>query len=247
MIVFITVCLNAIDALKKTCRSFDRCEFKEVHHFIKDGGSTDGSKEFIEAYCTSEQRSYISSRDDGIYAAMNEAILAIERLDASHVFFLNAGDVISAQMPIDLPARIKKPNVYYICNTNVTLDGTFLRVVRGDKFLSHQGIFIPYRWHSKHLYRSDLKIIGDRVLLRELSNNCEGEYLPITAVDFELGGVSNDFGKWDIVKSHLADIYLVSPSRLRSLPSIFRVLLKYILRNLIGRKGYFYLMNRIQK
>lgn len=85
----ITVCLNARDGIIKTARSIQNQENRDFEWIVIDGGSTDGTLEFLE-----KEKSIthlVSEKDGGIYNAMNKGI----RLSSGQYYlFLNAGDFL---------------------------------------------------------------------------------------------------------------------------------------------------------
>lgn len=86
----ITINYNNLAGLKKTVQSVMQQNCKEAEHLIIDGGSADGSKEFILehqhlfAY-------WVSEKDKGIYDAMNKGILNAK---GTYLLFLNSGDYL---------------------------------------------------------------------------------------------------------------------------------------------------------
>lgn len=85
----ITVNLNDIDGLRKTVESTLSQNFKDFEFIIVDGGSTDGSKEYISEM-DSHFAHWISEGDSGIYNAMNKGIKIAK---GDYVYFLNSGDI----------------------------------------------------------------------------------------------------------------------------------------------------------
>ena len=86
----ITVVYNDLDNLKKTCRSVSRQTFDDYEHLIIDGGSDDGTLDFLKSFSASDSHvRFISEKDNGIYDAMNKAIAMAE---GDYILFLNAGD-----------------------------------------------------------------------------------------------------------------------------------------------------------
>lgn len=84
----ITINLNNLEGLKKTFESVFNQTFTDYEWIVIDGGSTDGSREFIEAH--QDSFSYWSSEPDrGIYNAMNKGIL---QANGEYLSFLNSGD-----------------------------------------------------------------------------------------------------------------------------------------------------------
>lgn len=95
----ITVCYNALQGLKQTTDSVlaakKRTAGVTIEHLVVDGGSADGTPEWLQQMkadgCI---ESYVSAPDRGIYDAMNKGInLARGKI----LFFLNAGDAFTEQ------------------------------------------------------------------------------------------------------------------------------------------------------
>lgn len=84
----ITINYNNLDGLKKTLESVINQTWKEFEYIVIDGGSIDGSADYIES-----QSKYIdywvSEPDKGIYNAMNKGINAA---NGEYLLFLNSGD-----------------------------------------------------------------------------------------------------------------------------------------------------------
>ncbi len=84
----ITINYNNLEGLKRTYESVVSQTCQDFEWIIIDGGSTDGSKEFIEEHQT--QFSYwCSEPDKGIYNAMNKGIA---KATGEYLQFLNSGD-----------------------------------------------------------------------------------------------------------------------------------------------------------
>jgi glycosyltransferase involved in cell wall biosynthesis len=72
----------------KTVQSVLSQNYSRIEYLIIDGGSTDGSVEFIES--NENKLSYwCSEKDEGIYDAMNKGII---RAKGDYILFLNSGD-----------------------------------------------------------------------------------------------------------------------------------------------------------
>ncbi|MBF4470298.1 glycosyltransferase family 2 protein [Flavobacterium sp. HJJ] len=84
----ITINYNNLEGLKRTIESVVNQTWKKFEYIIIDGGSTDGSAEYLEKhkdnfdYCVSE-------KDLGIYNAMNKGI---KKSTGDYLLFLNSGD-----------------------------------------------------------------------------------------------------------------------------------------------------------
>lgn len=94
-ITVVTVCRNALEALKLTTESVRAQNFGSIEHLIIDGASTDGTVEWLSALPQSAACATVwhSESDAGIYDAMNKGI---ERARGEWVIFMNAGDIFAA-------------------------------------------------------------------------------------------------------------------------------------------------------
>lgn len=66
--------------------------YRHIEYIVVDGGSTDGTREFIEAYNDQIDR-WVSEPDKGIYDAMNKGL---RMATGDFVWFMNAGDLVYA-------------------------------------------------------------------------------------------------------------------------------------------------------
>ena len=84
----ITINYNNLEGLKKTTESVISQSYKDYEWIIIDGGSTDGSRDYIESH-QSNFTYWCSEPDKGIYNAMNKGLLFAH---GDYVQFLNSGD-----------------------------------------------------------------------------------------------------------------------------------------------------------
>ena len=87
----LVVCLNPGNKLKTTLESIKGQSFHDYEVIIKDGGSADGSIEYVRALQAQRGSSLrvIEKGDTGIYDAMNQAVAEAA---GRYVYFLNCGD-----------------------------------------------------------------------------------------------------------------------------------------------------------
>ncbi len=83
----ITVSLNTENGIKRTANSILKQKERDFDWIVIDGGSTDGTAEFVKNIGISNY--FVSEKDNGIYHAMNKGILASQ---GEYCLFLNAGD-----------------------------------------------------------------------------------------------------------------------------------------------------------
>jgi glycosyltransferase involved in cell wall biosynthesis len=86
----ITINYNDLAGLKNTVNTVINQSWKDYEHIIIDGGSKDGSYEYINE--NAQYFSYfVSEPDKGIYNAMNKGIA---KASGEYLLMLNAGDVL---------------------------------------------------------------------------------------------------------------------------------------------------------
>lgn len=91
----ITINYNNCAGLSKTLQSVAQQSFADFEYIVIDGGSTDGSKEAIEAFAQRYTKPLIwkSEKDTGIYNAMNKGL---RQAVGEYCLFLNSGDCLLA-------------------------------------------------------------------------------------------------------------------------------------------------------
>lgn len=147
--------VESVRTLAKDCAG-------SFEYIVVDGGSDDGSVEFLEG-----QRSLINTciieRDHGIYDAMNKGINVST---GEFIYFLNSGDVLFSKEFLKVLMLLGDSDIYYC---DVLILGTFrkTRFICDHKDLwyrmsvSHQGVFIASRIHGERLYDSSFRLSGD--------------------------------------------------------------------------------------
>jgi len=86
LLSIITINFNNLEGLKRTVESVIHQSWKEFEYIIIDGGSTDGSAEYIQEM-NAHFDYWVSEPDRGIYHVMNEGILFYNGL---FLLFLNS-------------------------------------------------------------------------------------------------------------------------------------------------------------
>ncbi len=116
----ITINYNNLEGLKKTINSVLNQSFKDFEYIVIDGGSTDGSLDFIKKH-KDKITYWISEQDDGVYNAMNKGIA---QATGDYLLFLNSGDHFCNSKALEKNHKyIREKDIIYFN----------LEVVRGDK------------------------------------------------------------------------------------------------------------------
>ena len=93
----ITINYNNLEGLKRTYESVVSQTCQDFEWIIIDGGSTDGSKEFIEEH-RDKFAYWCSEPDKGIYNAMNKGI---SKAKGEYLNFMNSGDEYADERVIE--------------------------------------------------------------------------------------------------------------------------------------------------
>lgn len=88
----ITINLNNKAGLAETFASVFAQHYTGFEYLVIDGGSTDGSREWIEQHAGQIDH-WVSEKDKGIYEAMNKGIAAAH---GEYLLFLNSGDSLTS-------------------------------------------------------------------------------------------------------------------------------------------------------
>ena len=199
LISIITVNLNDIKGLKKTLLSIITQNFRNFEHIIIDGGSSDGSREFISA--NQQKISYwVSETDKGIYNAMNKGIL---KASGTYLMFLNSGDYLYSQEALT-HLVIEAANCDLVYGNMLVEENTgmrrqiypaeldFLHFYSGHS-LPHQATLIKKILFDKiGFYNESFKIVSDwEFFINAVSlHNASYKYVDADIAVFATGGMS---------------------------------------------------------
>lgn len=191
----ITINYNNLEGLRRTYESVVSQTCQDFEWIIIDGGSTDGSKEFIEEHQT-QFAYWCSEPDKGVYNAMNKGIAQAK---GEYLNFMNSGD---AFYDANVLQKIKNLNsdkdiisglVYY------EDDGTLMRwyhpnilIQLYEDTVNHQGSFIRRQLFDKIKYDESLKIVSDWKFFLQMivQRGVSFEYTDIAVAKQERSGIS---------------------------------------------------------
>lgn len=204
----ITVNYNNCQGLKKTAESVFAQTFPDYEYIIIDGGSDDGSEEYIEQHA--ERFSYrVCEKDYGVYDAMNKGI---KKATGEYLLFLNSGDYLTGNDTLSKVFSMNSSKDIIYCDLFWEVDGErFYQPYPSElnfehfinKELPHQASFIRRELFSLvGLYDTTYRIIADWkfFILSILKHNCSYEHLEVPVSVCDRNGISCDPQNTDEIK-----------------------------------------------
>ncbi len=214
-----TVCYNAAQELEKTIQNVAKQTYPNIEYIIIDGNSKDNTLEIIKKY-ENDISNYTSEKDNGIYDAMNKAILMSK---SDYILFMNAGDTFVSDTIIEeifteiyqkFDSKAKFPDLIY--GDYTVINQTFSETVkaeslnktwRGMKFC-HQSMLLKTSLAKKQLF-SGKYITSDFEQVYELyKKGISFYYFPKAIANFKTDGLSSKnkikvrFESKEIVQQH---------------------------------------------
>lgn len=219
----VTVCFNCLESLKKTVLSVRQQSFSDFEYVIVDGGSTDGTPQYLASL---DNCRWISERDNGIYDAMNKAVSLSH---GDYVIFMNAGDVFaSPDVLASVFASPRSADVVYGDVIKVVNDRPRLKKAEAPHnahrmFFCHQCAFTRRDTLLAFPFDTSYRLSADFKLYKLLwKDNRTFERVDTPVAVFDTNGLSN-VRRLDGLKENIAVIKQVDDlsSRLRLLPHLY--------------------------
>lgn len=197
-----TVAKNPGAFLQKTVDSvIPLASHSEIEYFIKDGGSVDGSINFLRNNAIYRNIRFVSSPDTGVYDGMNQAI---SLASGQYIFFLNSGDLINPNCDIEqilaVLAHTSAKVVYMQLINNrdkvlICYPKTISRFLLYRKNICHQSI-IAHRESIVSVggFNTGIRYSADRDLLVRISSHFgvkSFKGLPIPWVIYKDNGITS--------------------------------------------------------
>lgn len=206
----ITIAFNNKHGLIQTMQSVINQNYANIEYIVIDGGSTDGSKEAIEA--VSDKLDYwVCEPDSGIYNAMNKGI---KNATGDYLLFLNSGDWFANNDVLNTFMQdLEDYDIIYGNRFDHFPDGKiveekFDNIVKFDflvfeSALPHQATIIKRKLFNEiGLYDESLKIVSDWkfFVLAIFKYNFKYLHKDISLVNFDMDGIGTVGTYNDIVK-----------------------------------------------
>lgn len=199
-ISIITVNYNNLEGLKKTFSSVLNQSWKNFEYIIIDGGSTDGSLEYIKSR-EKEIDFWVSEPDTGVYNAMNKGI---QKASGDYLLFLNSGDHFFNNSVLEKNLEfLKNKDIVYSNLQVVENDKTFIKEYPEKLSFSyfvkdtlpHPATFIKKEAFEKtDFYNESFKIVADWKFFIDAICKYNLSYKKVNTIfsTFYLGGMSSN-------------------------------------------------------
>lgn len=196
----ITVVFNDLAGLKETADSIARQDCPDFEWIVIDGGSTDGTPEYI-AGLGARVAKWLSEKDTGIYDAMNKGI---HLSSGTYTVFMNAGDAFRDRSTLQhvkdrLATRSPRPDVLFGGATLILRNGR--EVYRSPRDIHaylwhglpayHQATYYLSSRLKSTRYDTAYRICGDYYIVAKLYlQGIQPSYLDRSLVNFRVGDTS---------------------------------------------------------
>jgi glycosyltransferase involved in cell wall biosynthesis len=194
----ILVCRNPGTAIRGALESVSTSPKVGIETLVIDGGSTDGTREWLDTQRTQIGK-LISEPDIGVYDAMNKGIAAAR---GEWIVFMGADDRIHNGALSAVAPLLQQTAAGVVVGEAAYDDGRIYRLgapasaVRRN-FVHHQAAFYRRALFASHnVFRTDLRIMADYEFnLRLLLDGVAFQSTPIRIAECGTGGLS-DAGGW---------------------------------------------------
>ena len=195
----ITVCLNEVQSIRKTCESIQAQLFNDFEWIVIDGQSTDGTLDLLSEYA-SRIHQLVSEPDNGIYDAMNKGIKLAK---GAYLLFMNAGDYFYDNVALQAVSQAPDRDVLYGDVLCIDAKGdSFVKTMPNElprnfllrNMMPHQASFIKKELFEKYGdYDLAYKIAADfDLFVRFLyQNRATSFHVPEVLAVFKTDGISS--------------------------------------------------------
>lgn len=206
LLSIITINYNNLTGLKRTVLSVVSQTFSDYEYILIDGGSTDGSVEFIKE--NKGHFSYwVSESDNGIFHAMNKGI---SKSNGEYLLFLNSGDEFYCKSSLEQSSIELHTNDLIcfdlICRQNQDIKSNYPDLVDFSYLwkssIGHPSTFSRKELFNKVRFDESLKIVSDWkfFLICILKKNATYRKVNSILTVFYLDGISSDIKNLSLIR-----------------------------------------------
>ena len=204
----ITIAYNNLAGLKDTYKSIKQQTFRGFEWIVVDGGSTDGTKEFLQKH-DSEIAWWCCEPDKGVYNAQNKGT---EKAQGEYCIYMNSGDSFYAN---DVLEKIFEKDI----NADIIYGNWMLVFEDGKKWLGfaprvadfayffydnmcHQAMLIKTEAVKNRPYDESFRIYADwEEWLALYMQGKKFERIDMTICNFMVGGISTGDNASEVLKA----------------------------------------------
>lgn len=199
-ISIITINYNNLEGLKRTVKSVVNQTWHEFEYIVIDGGSNDGSVQYLET--ESDKIDYLLiEKDSGIYNAMNKGIKVAT---GDYLLFLNSGDhFFNKKVMEQNHLFLEEYDLVYFDLNIVSAENIFVKIYQSklgfsyflNETLPHPATFIRRSlFDTVGLYDESLKIVSDWKFFLNAICKYNSSYFKINNVlsTFYMDGLSSN-------------------------------------------------------
>lgn len=195
----ITINYNNLEGLKRTVESLVNQTWREFEYIVIDGGSTDGSAEYIQSQSANIDY-WVSEPDKGIFHAMNKGIKVS---NGDYLLFLNSGDHFYDDTVLEMNHPFVKYHDLVCFNLKIINTKSSKIIVPPEELrfsdmyvgsLPHQATFIKKDLFTTiGLYDENYKVVSDWkfFIVALFKNNCSYKKINATLSCYYLDGISS--------------------------------------------------------
>lgn len=203
LVSVVTICWQDLPGLRRTVDSVRSQSYGPMEHIIVDGGSTDGTAEYLQKL--EPQPNWSSRTDKGRYDGMN---IGTARANGELIIYMNSGDVFHDSSTVEkIVSRYAKSRfawAYGLSNIvgpsgTVAVGGRIpfnhARFVIGGHVIPHQAtIFSRSIVEAVGQYRIDIGLAADQEYMMRASMIKAPEGIADVLCDFDASGVGSARG-----------------------------------------------------
>lgn len=166
----ITVNFNNAKGLDQTIKSVLNQTYDNFQYLVIDGCSSDGSVELLEKF-SKDDIQFISEKDNGIYHAMNKAILLS---DGEWLLFMNAGDIFAENHSLEKALSVLQEDTEVIYSDWIYFrSNQLIKASKNDMTVRHQSVIYKKSLHNAYgMYVVSTGVtISDYIFFLSISSN----------------------------------------------------------------------------
>ena len=196
-LTIITINYNNLNGLRRTLPSIMSQTYTGYELIVVDGGSTDGSKEYIQSQ--DRINHWVSEPDNGVYNAMNKGV---KMAHGEYCIFMNSGDMFFSPLALEEAVPMLCDADFYTGSSVFIEEEKAYPCIPPDVItmdfmmhnaLNHQSTFTRTDILKKHPFNENHKIVSDWELFFEEwhINKCSYKRIPTKVSVYFMDGISS--------------------------------------------------------